>query len=82
MNDNRSIILAIENISEQLRYEEQLQDAMERAEAASKAKTEFLSHITHELRCVSLLSPSPSPLPLLSLPPSLHLACKRTALRG
>jgi hypothetical protein len=43
--------LAIENITEQLRYEEQLEQALANAEKANLAKSQFLSQMSHELRC-------------------------------
>jgi hypothetical protein len=47
----RCTVLAIENITEQLRYEEQLEQALANAEKANLAKSQFLSQMSHELRC-------------------------------
>ncbi len=38
------------DISARMLAEEQLQEAMKRADAANKAKTDFLNHMSHELR--------------------------------
>jgi signal transduction histidine kinase/CheY-like chemotaxis protein len=38
------------NITESVRYEEQLHDARERAEAANRAKSAFLANMSHEIR--------------------------------
>jgi PAS domain S-box-containing protein len=38
------------DISDRIKYEEELRDAMEKAEVANKAKSEFLSNMSHEIR--------------------------------
>ena len=38
------------NITDTIRYEKELKDARRRAEAANRAKTDFLAHMSHELR--------------------------------
>lgn len=43
-------ISQIQDISERKRYERNLQEARETAEKANAAKSEFLAHMTHELR--------------------------------
>ncbi len=40
----------VEDITRRKRYEEQLKEAKSAAEAANKAKTEFLANISHEIR--------------------------------
>jgi PAS domain S-box-containing protein len=45
-----SMVLAFTDISEQIRTQEELKRAKEAAEAASRAKTEFLAHVGHEVR--------------------------------
>eukprot|EP01134_Creolimax_fragrantissima_P005104 CFRG5104T1 len=44
------VLFAIENFTKQYGYQKQLKEAIEQAERANKAKTEFLGHMTHELR--------------------------------
>ena len=44
------IIAVIRDISERRRLEEELREARDRAEAASEAKSRFLSNMSHELR--------------------------------
>jgi PAS domain S-box-containing protein len=44
------IIAVIQNISERKRLESELRRAMEAAEAASRAKSDFLAHVSHEVR--------------------------------
>jgi PAS domain S-box-containing protein len=49
--DGRLFILVISNdVTEQRRYEEQLVTARQRAEDASRAKSEFLANVSHEIR--------------------------------
>jgi PAS domain S-box-containing protein len=43
-------IAIIQDISERKRLEEELRQAKEAAEAASRAKSEFLAHVSHEVR--------------------------------
>ncbi len=45
-----SMVLAFTDISSQIRAQEELRRAKETAEAANRAKTEFLAHIGHEVR--------------------------------
>jgi PAS domain S-box-containing protein len=44
------IIAIVEDISERKRLEAELRQAKEAAEAASRAKSEFLAHVSHEVR--------------------------------
>ncbi|HJZ60197.1 MAG TPA: PAS domain S-box protein, partial [Gemmataceae bacterium] len=49
--DGRQVVLGIlTDISERKRVEEALRQAAQAAEAASRAKTEFLAHMSHEIR--------------------------------
>ena len=45
-----STVLVLRDISLQLAYEERMEQARRAAEAASRAKTEFISNMSHELR--------------------------------
>ena len=48
---NRDYIIAVvRDVSERQRAEEELQRAMQTAEAASKAKSRFLANVSHEIR--------------------------------
>jgi PAS domain S-box-containing protein len=44
------MIAIVEDVSERKRLEGQLRRAMEAAEAASRAKSDFLAHVSHEVR--------------------------------
>jgi signal transduction histidine kinase/HPt (histidine-containing phosphotransfer) domain-containing protein len=44
------VMLVVEDITEQKIYEQTLRDALDAAEAASRAKTEFLGNMSHEVR--------------------------------
>ena len=49
INDGR-VMVVVEDITERKIFEQTLRDALERAEAASRAKTEFLGNMSHEVR--------------------------------
>ena len=44
------VMISIEDITQRKLFEQTLRDALERAEAASQAKTEFLGNMSHEVR--------------------------------
>ena len=46
----RYFISQVQDISERMRYEQELQQARDAAEAANRAKGEFLAHMSHEIR--------------------------------
>ena len=46
----RGNIYILDNMTEIARYTEELEDAREKAETASKVKSEFLSNVSHEIR--------------------------------
>ena len=47
---DEQVMLVTEDITEQKIYEQTLRDALDAAEAASRAKTEFLGNMSHEVR--------------------------------
>ena len=44
------VMILVEDITERKIFEQTLRDALDRAEAASRAKTEFLGNMSHEVR--------------------------------
>jgi signal transduction histidine kinase len=44
------VLVLVQDVTERVGREEQLRDALERAQAASQAKSEFLASMSHELR--------------------------------
>jgi len=47
---SETILLAIEDVTQQLRMQEDLRNSKRRAEDANKAKSEFLANMSHEIR--------------------------------
>lgn len=45
-----ALVVKLHDVTEKKRFTEELRTAMERAEAASRAKSTFLANVTHELR--------------------------------
>ncbi len=50
MSEEKQVVIAIENITEQKNHEAALQRGREDAESASRMKSEFLANMSHEIR--------------------------------